>query len=188
MTLGISKDLQLMAKNWWAIALRGLVAIVFGIMAFAWPGKTAALIVLFFGAYVLIDGVFAFIASFTMQGGIKRWWLLLLEGLLGIILGIMFLASPGFTAVVIVTLIAIWALITGVFEIIIGIASAKLLPDSWLIILTGVLSLVFGFLLLRNPGAGIIAMLWIIGMYAILTGVLLIAVAFALKGTLHQGK
>lgn len=188
MALSMATDVQLMAKKWWTIALRGLVSVIFGIIAFAWPQLTAALMVMFFGVYVLIDGLFAFIASFVMEGGIKRWWLKLIQGILGIVLGIIFLVNPAFTAAFIVLLIAIWAIIIGILEIISAISYAKIMPDNWLMILTGILSLIFGFLLMKNPAAGILAVIWIIGMYAIFFGMLLIATGFTLKGLLHQVK
>lgn len=188
MALSMTTDVQLMARKWWAVALRGLISVIFGIIAFAWPQLTAALMVMFFGVYVFIDGLFALIASFSMHGGLGRWWLMLIEGILGIVLGLIFLFNPAFTAAFLLILIAIWAIVTGIIEIVLAITYAKIVPDNWLMILTGILSLIFGFLLMRNPAAGILAVIWIIGMYAILFGVMVIAAGFTLKGLLHQTK
>lgn len=188
MALSMTTDIRLMATKWWAVALRGLVSVIFGIFAFAWPQFTAAIMVMFFGVYVLIDGLFALIASFATHGGLARWWLLLVEGILGIILGVIFLAHPAFTAAFLIILIAIWAIVTGIIEIVLAITYAKIVPDNWLMILTGILSLIFGFLLMKNPAAGVMAVIWIIGIYAVLFGMLVIAAGFTLRGLLHQVK
>ncbi|MFH1454123.1 MAG: HdeD family acid-resistance protein [Armatimonadota bacterium] len=188
MALGFNPDIQSVAKNWWSLALRGLAAIAFGVIAFAWPGLTVALLVIFFGAFVLVDGVFAIVGSFIFKGGISKWWVLLVEGLIGVVIGIIVFVRPDFAAAFLVVLIAVWAMVTGVLELAAAVTLRKVLPDIWLLVIMGLLSLVFGILLISQPLAGAIALIWIIAVYAIFFGVMLIALAFTLKGMIKPEK
>jgi uncharacterized membrane protein HdeD (DUF308 family) len=171
-----------LARNWWILALRGLCAIIFGMLAFVWPAITLGVLVLLYGAYALVDGVLAIVAAVSKREGSDRsWWTLLLEGLLGIAAGIVTFVWPGMTALVLLFLIAAWALVTGVFEIIAAIRLRKEIEGELWLALSGIVSVLFGVLLLVRPGAGALTVVWLIGAYALFFGILLVALAFRLK-------
>ena len=174
--------LHTLARNWWALALRGLVAVLFGLLTFVLPGITLVTLVLLFGAYALVDGIFNLIAFFRVA---SHQWALLIEGVIGIIAGIVTFALPSITAIVLLYVIAFWAIFTGVFEIIAGIRLRKAITNEWLLLVTGVLSLLFGVLILFAPGAGALAIVLWIGAYALVFGVFLLALAFRLRGHRH---
>ncbi len=171
-----------LARNWWLLALRGGVGILFGIGAFVWPGATLAALVLVFGAYVFVDGIFAVVAGIGMRRQLSLWWLVLLEGVAGIILGLLTFRSPDTTALVLLTLIAAWSIVTGVFEIVTAVRIRTMIANEWLMILSGVVSIIFGILLLAQPGAGEIAIVWLLGAYALLFGILTLMFAFRVRG------
>jgi uncharacterized membrane protein HdeD (DUF308 family) len=173
--------LETLSKRWWLITLRGVLAILFGLAAFIWTGPTIIALALLFGAYMLVDGVLAFVAAISGRGG-DRWWLLLLEGIVGVLAGIMAFIWPGLTALVAVFLIAAWALLTGVLEIVAAIRLRKQIEGEWLLIVGGVLSVLLSILLVVMPGAGAAALVWVLGAYAILFGIMLIALSFRVKG------
>ena len=177
---------MVLARNWWALVLRGLFAVLFGITAFAWPGITLGALVLLYGAYSLVDGVFAVAAALVGRPRGMPWWALLLEGLAGIAVGIMTFAWPGITALVLLYLIAAWAIVTGVFEIVAAIRLRKEIRGEWMLALSGVLSVLFGIALVVNPGAGALAVVWLIGAYAITFGILLITLGFRLRSFARQ--
>jgi uncharacterized membrane protein HdeD (DUF308 family) len=174
--------MDVLARNWWALALRGIVAVLFGIAALIWPGGAVTALVLLFGAYMLVDGIFAIIASFRAAEARQRWWPLLVEGLLDLAAGIVTLIFPRLTAVVLVLFIAAWAIITGVLEIIAAVRLRRELSNEWLLGLSGVVSVIFGLLLAVFPGAGLVTLAWLIGFYALLFGILLLILAFRLRG------
>ena len=174
--------LTLLSKYWWAFVLRGAIAILFGILAYVWPGITLASLVFLFGAYVLVDGVFAIISAISGRQHSDRWWVLLLEGIVGVVVGIMAFAAPGITAVVLLMYIAFWALLTGLLQIIAAIRLRKEIEGEWWMILSGIASIAFAVLLFLRPGDGALAFLWIIGFYAILFGVILVLLGFKLRG------
>ena len=171
--------LDSLARNWWALALRGLVAVLFGLLTFFLPGITLVTLVLLFGAYALVDGVFNVIAFFRLA---SHHWAFLIEGVIGIIAGIVTFAWPAITALVLLYVIAFWAIFTGVFEIIAGIRLRKAITNEWLLIAMGVLSLLFGVLIVFAPGAGALAIILWIGAYALVFGIFLLALAFRLRG------
>jgi uncharacterized membrane protein HdeD (DUF308 family) len=171
---------ELLARHWWLLLLRGLVAIAFGVLAFAWPGITLASLVLVFAAFAFADGVFALIGALRGGGG-EPWWLLVLEGLVGIGIGAVTVFAPAVTALALLFYVAIWAIATGVLEIASAIALRKEIEHEWLLGLSGVLSVALGALLVANPGAGALAVLWIIGSYAIVFGGLLVMLSFKVR-------
>jgi uncharacterized membrane protein HdeD (DUF308 family) len=175
-----------LARNWWVLALRGLCAVIFGILAFIWPGITLGVLVLLYGAFALIDGVLSIIAAIAKgKGGEtsgRPGWELVLVGLLGIAAGVLTFTWPGITALVLLYLIAAWAIVSGIFEIIAAIKLRKEIEGEWWLALTGILSVIFGVMLIAQPGAGAIAVVWLIGLYALIFGIFLLALAFKLKG------
>ena len=174
--------LHSLAANWWALALRGLVAVLFGLLTFFLPGITLVTLVLLFGAYVLVDGVFNVFAFFRVA---SHHWALLIEGLVGIIAGAVTFAWPGITAIVLVYLIAFWAILTGILEIVAGVRLRKVITNEWLLLLMGFLSLLFGVVILFAPGVGALAIVFWIGAYAVVFGIFLLALAFRLRGHRH---
>ena len=173
--------LHALAKNWWLLLLRGIAAVIFGVLAFIWPGLTLLVLVILYGAYALVDGVLSLAAAVMGRGGpIPTWWLVVV-GLLGIAAGILTFVWPGITALVLILFIGAWALVTGIFEIIGAIRLRKEIDDEWMLILSGVLSVLFGLGVMILPGAGALALIWVIATYAIIFGVLMIALALRLR-------
>jgi uncharacterized membrane protein HdeD (DUF308 family) len=174
--------LEKITQNWWMYALRGLVAIIFGIVALTWPGQTLQALVLVFGAYALVDGLFAIFAGIAARGTFDRWWAVLLEGVAGVVIGLLTFFWPGITAFVLLYFIAAWAIITGIFEIVAAIQLRSVITGEWMMILGGVLSILFGVLLVVFPGAGALSVVWLIGIYATIFGISEIVLAFRLRG------
>lgn len=171
-----------LTRNWWAFVLRGAVAILFGIGAWVWPGLTLTVLVALFGAYALVDGVFAVVAGIASHGENRRWWTELLVGVVGIVAGILTWVWPDVTALALLYLIASWAVVTGVVEIAAAIELRRAIDNEWLLGLGGAASVLFGLILFVRPGAGALGLLWLIGFYAVLFGVLLVALGFRLRG------
>jgi uncharacterized membrane protein HdeD (DUF308 family) len=180
--MAISTMLENLARAWHWIALRGLFAVLFGIFAFIWPGVTLAALVLVWGAYAIADGVMALIAAFTMHEEGKPMGSLIIVGILGIAAGVVTFFWPGMTALVLLLFIASWAVLMGIFQIAAAVRLRKHIEHEWLLGLSGVVSIVFGVLMFLQPGAGALAVVWVIGSYAIFFGILLIALSFRLKG------
>ena len=173
--------LGMASRNWWVFVLRGVLAILFGIVAWVWPGLTVSALVILFGAYAFVNGIFAVFAGIASFGENRRWWAELLVGIAGIILGILTFFWPGVTALALLYLIAAWAIVSGVFEIGAAIELRKAIDNEWLLGIGGVVSVIFGLILIFFPGSGAISLVWVIGIYAIIFGVLLIALGFRLR-------
>ena len=174
-------DVDSLSRNWWAVSLRGLAGILFGIITFIAPGISLAALVLLFGAYAFADGVLAIVTAIRRRGN-DRWWLLLLEGLVGVGAGVLTLLWPGITALALLYVIAAWALVTGAFEIAAAIRLRKVITGEWILALSGILSIALGVLLIVAPGPGALAVVIWIGAYAFVFGVLLFALGLRLKG------
>jgi uncharacterized membrane protein HdeD (DUF308 family) len=169
-----------LSRNWGWIALRGAAAIVFGILALVYPGSAFAVLVIFFGAYCFIDGVFSLVALFRGQGG-DRFWILVLEALVGIAIGVLTVARPVATALALLYYIGAWAIITGVLEVVAAIRLRKEITGEFWLGLAGVLSIAFGILLFVEPGPGSLAIAIWVGAYALIFGAMLLFLAFRLK-------
>jgi uncharacterized membrane protein HdeD (DUF308 family) len=171
--------LDRLAQNWWILVLRGIIGILFGILAFAYPRDTVAALVILFGAYMLVDGVAALVMASRVDRG-SGW--LALSGMAGIAAGLLAFFYPVVTAYTLLYVIAAWAIISGVFEIVAAIEFRRELSDMWLLGLAGALSIILGFLLAAAPDTGQIRLVWLLGGYALVFGVLYIVAGFRLKG------
>jgi uncharacterized membrane protein HdeD (DUF308 family) len=177
--------LHALAKSWWLVLLRGIAGIVFGILAFIWPGLTLLTLILFYGAYALVDGVLALIAAFTGAAKpVPTWWLVVV-GVLGILAGLLTFLWPGITALVLIFFIGGWAIAHGIFEIIGAIKLRKEIDNEWWLILAGALSVLFGIIVIAAPGAGALALLWVIGAYSLVFGILLVGLSLRLRKHRH---
>src|SRR5262249_30690015 len=145
------------------------------------PGVTLAVLVLLFGAYALVDGIFNVIAAISGRSGAQSWWMLLLEGLVSVAAGLVTFFMPGLTALTLVYVISAWALITGVLESVGAIRLLKSIDNEWWLALSGMLSIVFGALIAYAPGAGALALVFWIGAYELIFGVLLVGLGFRLR-------
>jgi uncharacterized membrane protein HdeD (DUF308 family) len=171
-----------LARNWWTFVLRGVVAILFGILAFMRPGITLEALVLLFAFWALFDGVFALISSIGAAEAREPWWPLVLIGLLGIAAGVLALRWPGITALALLFIIAYWSIFRGILEIVAAVRLRNLIPGEWWFIFGGLASVAFGALLVIYPGAGILAVIWLIGIYAVIFGIASLMLGFRLKG------
>ena len=172
--------IETLKRHWWVPVLRGVAAIIFGVIAFTHPVMAAATLVLFFGAWVLIDGVFRVVGAIGHRSSDPDWVWQLIIGVLGIIIGFLTFHAPGITALALVIYIAAWALMIGATEIVAAIKLRREIKGEWFLILTGLASIIFAVLLLWNPVAGAAALIWIIAWYALIMGVLEIIFGFRL--------
>jgi uncharacterized membrane protein HdeD (DUF308 family) len=172
---------DLLTRKWWLLALRGLAAVLFGVLAFIWPGITLLTLVYLFGFYALINGVLAFVHAYYAPKGFPKFGGLIFEGLFSIGAGVIAFITPGITALALVLLIAAWAIVTGIVEIVAAVRLRKVITHEWLLILAGIASLAFGVLLVISPAPGAVALVWWIGAFALAFGVLLISLAFRMR-------
>jgi uncharacterized membrane protein HdeD (DUF308 family) len=170
-----------LVKNWWAVALRGAAALIFGILIALWPDIGLTALVLLFGSFAIVAGVFNVIAAVRRRRGERRWWALLLEGLVSVAVGAVTLIMPELTALALAYVIAAWGILTGIFEIAAAIMLRRQIRGEWWLALAGVLSVAFGAVLAIWPGVGALALVLWIGAYAIVLGILLIALGFKLR-------
>src|SRR5213596_1804618 len=173
--------IETLKRHWWVSVLRGIAAIIFGVIAFVYPGLTVAVLVLLFGAWVLVDGVFRVVGAIGHRASDPEWGFHLLIGILGIIIGFLTFHAPGITALALVIYIAAWALMIGATEIALAIKLRREIKGEWFLILMGLASIVFAALLLWNPLAGAAALIWIMAWYAVIFGVLAIIFGFRLR-------
>jgi len=167
---------HIVAQHWWVMLLRGIVAILFGVIAFLWPGLTLASLVLLVGVAFLSDGIASVAAG--LRG---RFWQSTLIGVVSILAGLATFFSPGLTAMALLYVIAFWAIVRGVFEILAAIEFRKVIEGEVLLGLAGLLSIAFGVFIILNPGAGALSIVWMLAIYAVLLGVTLVILSFRLK-------
>jgi uncharacterized membrane protein HdeD (DUF308 family) len=175
-----------LSRNWWVLVLRGALAVLFGLIAFVQPGITIAALMLVFAAYAFVDGVLAIVSAIAGQEG-RPWWALVLKGVAGIGAAIVTIISPGLTPIALLIIIALWAMASGILEIWAAIRLRKLIEGEWMLILAGILSIFFGAMMVTFPGAGVLAVLWVIASYAIVFGILLMVLGFRLRGAHERG-
>ena len=181
--------LEYLSRHWWSVTFRGALAVVFGVVAWIWPDITLHALVLLYGFYALVDGLLA-LAALLLGGSLvsgRRGWLVV-EGVAGIAAGVIAFLWPGITALVLLYLIAAWAIATGVLEVAVAIWLRRELRGEWLLALGGVVSVAFGVFLVVRPGDGAVAVVWLIGLFAILFGMALVGLGLRLRrlgGGLH---
>jgi uncharacterized membrane protein HdeD (DUF308 family) len=173
--------IETLKRHWWVPVIRGIAAIAFGIVAFVYPGLTIATLVLFFGAWVLIDGIFRIVGAIGHRASDSDWGWQLVIGLLGIVVGLLTFHAPQITALALVIYIAAWALMIGASEIAAAVKLRREIKGEWFLILMGLASIIFAVLLLWNPVAGAAAVIWLIAWYAVVLGVLAIFFGFRLR-------
>ena len=170
-----------LSKNWWLVVLRGILAILFGVSAFLWPGITWLTLILMFGVYAILDGLIAIWTAFSRTKESPRWWTFLVEGLLNIGAGVAALVWPDLATLVIIYMIAFWAVFTGILEIMAAIRLRHEITNEWFLALGGALSIGVGILLFLQPAAGGLAIIWIIAGYALVFGILLLILGIRLR-------
>ncbi len=183
-TRGGGVMLHALARNWWLVLLRGICAVLFGVLAFVMPGVTLVTLVLLYGVYAMADGLLALAAAVMGGAPAPRWWLAIV-GLLGIAAGAVTFLYPVMTATLLLLFIAGWAIAMGAMQIIGAIRLRKEIDNEWLLIGSGVVSILFGLILVMQPGVGALALLFVIGTYAIIHGVILISLSLRLRGHKH---
>jgi len=172
---------SMLSRHWWLMLLRGLVAIGFGILVFAKPQISLTVLVYLFGLYALVDGILGVSVAIQARKEVDSWGVLLLWGLLGIAVGILAFMRPDITALGLLFYIALWAIATGVLEIAAAIRLREVIKNEWLLIIAGLVSVAFGVWLILQPETGALAVLYAIGIYAILFGVLVVLFAFKIR-------
>ena len=170
-----------LSLNWWALAIRGVIAIAFGILAFLMPGLTLGALILLFAAYAIVDGVSHVITGIRQRSGDRPDGLMILGGVVGIAVGVIAVILPGVTALFLLALIGAWAIVTGAAEIVAAYRLRKAISGEWLLVLQGILSIAFGVYVWLFPGAGALAVVWLIATFAIASGVILLMLAFRMR-------
>jgi uncharacterized membrane protein HdeD (DUF308 family) len=155
------------------------VAIIFGVLALIWPAITLLVLVTFFGAYALVNGIFSIFAGVRHESGSRAW--LILSGVLGVLAGIVAFVWPGITSLALLYVVAFWAIFSGVSEIVAGVQMRKTIDNEWMLIVGGALSVIFGILLLVWPGAGLLTLIWLVGVFAVIYGITMVALSFRVK-------
>lgn len=170
-----------LSQNWWLLVLRGVLGILFGIAAFVWPGITLLTLIILFGVYAIVDGAVAVGTGLSRTKDSPRWWTFLVEGLLSIGAGVVALIWPGVTTLVLIYMIAGWAIFTGILEIVAAIRLRHEITNEWMLALGGLISVALGVLLFFQPAAGSLAIVWTIASYAVIFGILLVVLGFRLR-------
>jgi uncharacterized membrane protein HdeD (DUF308 family) len=175
---------HVLARNWWAVLIRGIIAVIFGILAYIWPGATWVAIGILFGAYALVDGIFAIVATVRAAETQQRWWPFLIEGIVGILIAAITFYDVRITIFALYFTIAAWAFLTGIFEIVAAIELRKHIANEVWLIIGGIASITFGVLMVWFPLAGFLTIIWLIAAYAIVFGIIMIALSFRLRSQL----
>jgi uncharacterized membrane protein HdeD (DUF308 family) len=176
--------LKLLSRSWWTLVLRGVLSIAFGVAAYSWPALTVATLVFLFGLYALVDGFVMILHAISAWE--ERPWLLMIQGLVGIGIGVLTYEAPGVTALALVLYIAARSLIGGSLDIVAAVSLRKEMKGEWWLATAGLVSILFAIVLIAAPVAGMIAVVWIISIYAVIFGVLMIALGFKLRGFVRR--
>ncbi len=171
----------LLRQSWWMLALRGAAALLFGILALAWPGATLLVLIALFAAFAIVSGISALAAALGNRHADAGWWLVLLLGIAAVAAGVIAILRPGAAALVLVIVMGANAIVTGVLDIAMAVRLRRHIEHEWMLVLAGIVSLVFGVVVLAYPGLGAVALVWIVAFYAIMTGVLLLALGLRLR-------
>jgi uncharacterized membrane protein HdeD (DUF308 family) len=170
-----------LTRNWWLVVIRGVLAILFGLVALFWPGVTWLVLILLFGVYVIMDGVFAMLSGVVRTRYSPRWWMFLLEGVVSVAAGVIVLMRPGLASLVIIIVIAVWAILTGILEIAAAIRLRREITNEWMLTLGGFISIVLGVLMFFQPATAGLVITLMIGSYALMFGILLVMLGFRLR-------
>lgn len=173
--------LNLYGKYWWSFFIRGIIAVLFGLAALVLPGITLEILAILLAAFLVADGLLLLIVSFRSKASGPQWWLLLLEGLAGIVIGVPAFAWPGLTVLAVILIVGFWALLTGILEIAAAIKLRHEVRDEWMLGLGGIISVLFGIILFVNPGLGAVVLALLIGAYALIFGLSLIFLGLKLR-------
>ncbi len=173
--------LSVYIRKWWVLALRGLVAVLFGVAAIIWPAIALQVLVLLFGIFALLDGILTIVVGVVIRHDAYHWWVWLLEGIAGIVVGVLVFVWPAITTAVLIALIAAWGLVTGIMEVAAAIYLRKIIAGEWLLLVDGILSILLGAFLVIFPLIGAQVIVDLIGIYAILFGFLLFVLAFQIR-------
>ncbi|MDC8760146.1 HdeD family acid-resistance protein [Janthinobacterium fluminis] len=171
-------SLPMLMRSWWILALRGAIAVLFGLFALATPGVTLLSLIAVFAVYALLAGAVAIAGALRNRRGAADWWLLLLMGLVSVGAGVLAARHPALTVLALLIVIGVNAIVTGVLDLALAVRLRKVIGGEWLLILSAATAIVFGLLILAYPGAGALVLVWLIGAYALLTGLLYLALAY----------
>jgi uncharacterized membrane protein HdeD (DUF308 family) len=177
---------QMLAHRWWIFLVRGLLTILFGVLCFVAPLPSILALITLFGIYAIINGGFDLVLAVKRARHERHWGALLLEGLAGIAAGLLALIWPGLSALALVLLMAGWAIVTGITSIMAAVRLREVITGEWLLGLAGALSVAFGVLIFMYPGTGALALVYWIGAYALLAGVVLVMLSFRIRSWLHD--
>lgn len=170
-----------LARNWWLVVLRGVLAVLFGLATFLWPGLSWLVLILMFGVYAIVDGIFAITAGVMGSKYSQRWWVFLLEGIISLAAGIIVVMRPGLTSLILIAVIALWAILTGILEIAAAIRLRREITNEWMLAFAGFVSIVLGVLLFFQPAAGGLVITLMIGAYALIFGIMLVVLGLRLR-------
>ena len=171
------------ARSWCSTLVHGLLSAILGILILSYPGLTVGLLIIFFAAYAFVSGLFNSIAAIANRKNNEDWSIHLIEGLVGIGVGILVWTWPGISALLLLYVIAAWAVITGILQVLTAIKLRKHIKHEFLLGICGIISLIFGIYVFRFPGAGALALAWVIGIYTLAIGILLVILSFQIKHT-----
>lgn len=170
-----------LARNWWALTIRGVAAVIFGILAFAWPNATWYAIAILFGAYAFVDGIFAIVGAVRAAEAHERWWPFVIEGIIGLAIAAITFYDVNLTIIALYYTLAAWAFLTGIMEIVAAIQLRKAVAGELMLIVGGIASILFGIIMVWHPVAGALAIAWLAGAYAIIFGISMIGLSLRLR-------